>query len=277
MHPSIIGGTRVAEYGGTGKQRFGAATGIFAPLLAFTCILIAIASYSSFSWTKNALSDLGVVAGITGLVFNFGLVCQRAFSLNFAVFGLFACLGRTWVGKIGASVFAAATIALIAIGVFNESYTGTHYAVSVAFFALMPISMFIITCAFLLTHQARMALFTFSCGVALALPWILLFTFEYVPNVAIPEFVSGLIVSAWAIILGISMLKKQVIREFSLNYLYVKYSPPQIRVVNTLSLYMVARFFVKKSLQEPFYRFNNLIANWKTNEKTVVALVARRV
>ena len=56
--------------------------------------------------------------------------------------------------------FAAATIALIAIGVFNEHYSGTHYAVSVAFFTLMPISMFIITCAFLLAHQGRMALFT---------------------------------------------------------------------------------------------------------------------
>ncbi len=120
---------------------------------------------------------------------------------------MFAYLGKNWVGKIGAAVFAAATIALIAIGVFNESYSGTHYAVSVAFFTLMPISMFIITCAFLLSHQRRMALFTVSTGVAAALPWILLFTFKYVPNVAIPESVSGLIVSAWTIILGYKMLK----------------------------------------------------------------------
>lgn len=195
------------EHRKTGKQRWGAATGIFAPILAFTCILIAIASYPSFSWTNNALSDLGVIAGITGLLFNLGLCASGLLALNFALSGLYAYLGNTWVGKIGAAVFAAATIALIAIGFFNESYSGTHYAVSIAFFTLMPISMFIITCAFLLAHQRRMALFTVSTGIAAAMPWILLFEFNYVPNVAIPEFASGLIVSAWTIILGNRILK----------------------------------------------------------------------
>ena len=180
--------------------------GIFAPILAFTCILIAVASYPSFSWTSSALSDLGVIAGITGLLFNFGLCASGLLALNFAVFGVYAYLGKTWVGKIGAAVFAAATVALIAIGVFNESYSGTHYAVSAAFFVLIPISMFIITYAFLLTHLGRMALFTVSTGIAAALPWILLFAFNYVPNVAILEFVSGLIVSAWTIIMGYKML-----------------------------------------------------------------------
>ena len=195
------------EYRNTGKQRFGVATGIFAPILAFTCILIAIASYPSFSWTSNALSDLGVITGITGVIFNFGLCASGLLALNFAVFGLYAYIGKSLIGKIGAAFFAAATLALIAIGVFNESYSGTHYAVSVAFFTLMPISMFIITCAFLLAHQRRIALFTVSTGIAAALPWILLFAFNYVPNVAIPEIVSGLIVSAWTIILGYKMLK----------------------------------------------------------------------
>jgi hypothetical membrane protein len=201
------------EHRKTGKQRIGATTGIFAPILAFTCILIAIASYPSFSWTGNALSDLGVIAGITGLLFNFGLCASGLLALNFALFGLYAYLGKTWVGKIGAAVFAAATIALIAIGVFNESYSGTHYAVSVAFFTLMPISMFIITCAFLLAHQRRMALFAVSTGIAAAMPWILLFEFNYVPNVAIPEFVSGLIVSSWTVILGISLLKSKYLEN----------------------------------------------------------------
>ena len=121
---------------------------------------------------------------------------------------MYAYLGKNWVGKIGAATFAAATVALIAIGVFNEHYAGIHYAVSVAFFTLMPIAMFIITCAFLLAHRGQMALFTVSTGVAAALPWLLLFAFKYVPNVAIPEFVSGLIVSAWTITLCYKMLKQ---------------------------------------------------------------------
>jgi len=197
------------KYRNSGKQKFGAAAGIFAPIVAFTCILVAIASYPSFSWTRNALSDLGVVKGITGLLFNFGLCVSGLLALSFAVLGLYAYLGKIWVGKIGAAFFAAATIALIAIGVFNEHYSGTHFAVSVSFFTLMPTSMFIITCTFLLAHQGRMAFFTLSTGIAAALPWILLFAFKYVPNVAIPEFVSGIIVSAWTIILGHKMLKSR--------------------------------------------------------------------
>jgi len=189
------------------KQRIGAAAGIVAPILAFTCILTAIASYPAFSWTNNALSDLGVIPGITGLLFNFGLYASGFLALNFALFGLFSYLGGSWVGKLGAAFFAAATLALMAIGIFNESFSGTHYAVSVAFFVLAPISLFIITCALWLAHQGRMAVFSVLAGVAAALPWLLLFGFNYVPNVAIPEFVSGLAVSAWVVVLGKKMMK----------------------------------------------------------------------
>jgi hypothetical membrane protein len=189
------------------KQRTGGVCGIAAPIFAFTCILIAIASYPTFSWTNNALSDLGIIPGITGLLFNFGLYGSGFLAFNFAIFGLITYLGRRWVGKIGSAVFAAATIALIAIGVFNESFSPTHYLVSVAFFVLAPISLFVITCAFALARQRWMAVFTFSVGIVAALPWLLLFAFNYVPDVAIPEAVSGLAVSMWAVVVGRKMLK----------------------------------------------------------------------
>ena len=188
-------------------QRMGAAAGIAAPILAFTCILSAIASYPQFSWTNNALSDLGIIPGITGSLFNFGLLASGLLAFNFAIFGLYNYLGKSWVGKIGSAVFAGAALALIAISAFNEHFSPTHYYVSVLFFVLAPISLFILTCAFWLTHQRGMAAFTVAVGVAAALPWLLLFAFNYAPNVAIPEFLSGLAVSAWAIVLGKKMLK----------------------------------------------------------------------
>ena len=188
-------------------QRIGAAAGIAAPTLAFTCILTAITSYPSFSWTNNALSDLGIIPGITGPLFNFGLYASGLLASIFAILGLFTYLGKSWVGKIGAAVFTVATLALIAIGIFNESFSSTHYAVSVAFFMLTPTSLLIITCAFWFAHQGKMAVFTVLAGVSAALPWLLLFTFNYVPNVAIPESASGLAVSTWAIVLGKKMIK----------------------------------------------------------------------
>ena len=188
-------------------QRIGASAGILAPILAFICILVSIISYPSFSWTNNALSDLGVVSGLTESAFNFGLLASGLLAFNFAIFGLFTYFGKSWVGKIGSAVFAAASLALMAISVFNESFSPTHYIVSVAFFVLAPISLFIITGAFWLSHRRGMAIFTIAAGVAAALPWILFFAFNYVPNVAIPEFLSGLSVSVWAIVFGKKMLK----------------------------------------------------------------------
>jgi hypothetical membrane protein len=191
-------------------HRIGAASGIIAPIIAFVCILTAIASYPTFSWTNNALSDLGVVSGLTASLFNFGLFFSGVLAFTFSIFGLFTYFGKSWVGKIGSIIFAAATLALIAISVFNESFSPTHYLVSVAFFTLAPIALFILTFGFWLNHQRGMATFTVAVGVAAALPWILLFTFNYVPNVAIPEFLSALAVSVWAVFLGKKMLNPKV-------------------------------------------------------------------
>jgi hypothetical membrane protein len=191
-------------------QRIGAASGIVAPIVAFVCILSAIASYPVFSWSNNALSDLGVVPGLTASLFNFGLLACGVLAFNFAIFGLFTYFGKNWMGKIGSVVFAATTLALIAISVFNENFSPTHYLVSVAFFTLAPIALFILTFGFWLCRQPRLAAFTVSVGVAAALPWLLLFAFNYVPNVAIPEFLSGLAVSVWAIVLGKKMLSSKV-------------------------------------------------------------------
>ena len=192
----------------TTKQRIGASSAIAAPILAFTCIIAAIASYPAFSWTNNALSDLGIIAGITGPLFNFGLYGSGFLAFNFAIFGLLTYFKKSWVGKIGAALFATTSLALMAIGIFNESFSPTHYIVSVAFFTLAPISLFAIICAFWLTHKNAKAAFTVIMGIAAALPWLLLFAFNYVPDVAIPEFTSGLAVSVWAIMLGYKMLKE---------------------------------------------------------------------
>jgi hypothetical membrane protein len=185
----------------------GAVAGLAAPILGFVCILSAVASYAQFNWTQNALSDLGVVSGLTGVLFNFGVVGAGALAFIFSVLGVFSFTGKRWVSKLGSAVFAAACISLICIGIFNEHFSPTHYLVSVAFFTLAPIALLILTCAFYLNRQKGTAVFTLAIGVAAAIPWILEFTVKYVSGVAIPEALSGLAVSAWAIVLAIKMLK----------------------------------------------------------------------
>lgn len=188
-------------------QRIGAFIGILTPIIAFSCILTAIVSYPSFSWVDNALSDLGIISGITGSVFNFGLCFSGALAFGFAVFGLFIYFGKDWVGKMGALTFAATGLVLMGIGFFPENVVPYHYFFSVAFFVLLPISLFVITGAFLLESQTKMAAFTLLMAVATALPWVQYFAFQYVAGVAIPEFASGIVGSVWVLVISYKMLK----------------------------------------------------------------------
>jgi len=188
-------------------QRTGAVSGILVPILACSCILTAIASYPEFSWTNNALSDLGVILGITGPVFNFGLCSSGLLVLVFVVFGLFNYLGNSWIDRIGTVTFAATGVALLGIGIFPENAVPYHYLFSVAFFVLLSISLFIIAAAFTHKRQTKMAVFTLLTASVATTPWILQFMIHYVSGVAIPEFASALAGSAWIMVLGYKMLR----------------------------------------------------------------------
>jgi hypothetical membrane protein len=178
---------------------------VLAPVLAFTFILVAVGSYPQFSWTANALSDLGVVSGVTAGVFNSGLIICGVLCLTFAV-GLYL-LVESVIGRVGVFVFALACVSLVAIGTFPESVSPTHYMVSVAFFVLLPISLLVITAGFALKRQAKMAVFTLAEAVVAALPWVLYFTVHYVSGVAVPEAMSGLAGGVWTVVLGYKMLQ----------------------------------------------------------------------
>jgi hypothetical membrane protein len=168
-------------------------------------IFLAIANYPPFSWTDNALSDLGVVPGATSSLFNSGLIISGIWCLLFAI-GLFILLRESVLGRVGVFVFALACSALVAIGLFPENVTPTHYVVSVMFFVLLPISLLIITGAFGVMGKVRLAVFTLLVAVAAAAPWILLFSVQYVSGVAIPEFASALAGAVWAVVLSCKMI-----------------------------------------------------------------------
>jgi len=182
--------------------------GVLAPVLAFTFILMAVWSHPQFSWTANALSDLGVVSGVTAGIFNSGLVVCGVLCLTFAI-GLYLLLIESMMGRVGVIVFALACLSLMAIGTFPESVSPTHYLVSVAFFVLLPISLLIITAGFAVNRHTKMALFTLVVAVVAALPWVIYFTVQYVSGVAIPETISGLAGGVWTIVLGYKMLRAE--------------------------------------------------------------------
>ncbi|MDW8022621.1 MAG: DUF998 domain-containing protein [Nitrososphaerota archaeon] len=185
--------------------RFSGVCGILAPLVAFTFILLAIASYPRFSWTDNALSDLGVVEGFTSAMFNSGLIAGGVLALIFAA-GLFKVQSSA-LGKAGALIFFLAALSLTAIGVFPENVRPIHYYVSVAFFTLSPIALLVLCAAFAQAGKRRMGLFTFIVALFAAAVWVFQWTVGFGANVAIPEALSALAFSVWAIVAGYGMLK----------------------------------------------------------------------
>jgi hypothetical membrane protein len=189
------------------NSKVGIVSGFSAPVVAIGCILLSIATYPPFSWINNALSDLGVVPGMTQWLFNGGLCVAGGLILIFTIFDLHNYAGKSWAGKTGTGTFALSAITLILIGIFNESFVPAHYIVSVTFFILVPTALFILTYNFYQHHQYRIAGFTATIAIIAALPWILQLTIAYVPNVAIPEIVSALAVSAWTIGLSTKILK----------------------------------------------------------------------
>ncbi len=186
--------------------------GILAPIVVFACILLSITCAPSFSWTDNALSDLGVMPNPTAILFNSGLIISGILAIVFA-FGLFSVFKGKSVGRAGALLFLIDCLALTAIGVFPESTGPMHLYVSVAFFALFPLSMFLITTYFVLMSRNPMAAFTFLVSVFAAAVWIVEFWVRYVPGVAIPETLSAVAASFWAIVTSSIMLRTEPLSD----------------------------------------------------------------
>jgi len=181
--------------------------GILTPIVAFTCVFLAIAYSSHFSWTDNALSDLGVQEGITSVLFNYGLILSGGLALIFTS-GLFVFLSDRISGRIGSFLFILDALALTAIGVFPENFRPTHGCASVAFFVLLPLSMLVLDATFLLMGKVKMGLFTLLLAMIAVAPWIGYFATHFVEGVAIPETIFALSASAWVIVLGFKMLKE---------------------------------------------------------------------
>jgi hypothetical membrane protein len=189
-----------------GLLKVSAACGVAGVVVAFTCIILAVASWSSFSWTNNALSDLGVQTGVTAPIFNGGLIASGVLFLVFTA-GLFRFMGKNVLGKAATVLLAVACVMLIAIGVFNENFRPTHYIVSVGLFVFLPLSLLTFVAAFWVKGRRGLAVFTLVAGLVAAAVWVLEFTVRYVSGVAVPEFISGFAGALWVVLLSYLMLK----------------------------------------------------------------------
>ncbi|HVP40864.1 MAG TPA: DUF998 domain-containing protein [Candidatus Krumholzibacteriaceae bacterium] len=186
--------------------------GVISPILTLILISLAISQASSwFSWTGNALSDLGVHEKSAAL-FNSGLIIGGMLDTIFA-FGVIHFYQNQTIGRGGAFFLLLAGIFLASIGIFPETAPNNiHYIVSVAFFAAFPMSLLIQSVALLSTPMYRkLGAFTLVMAIIAVIPWAIWTPLKPYRGVAIPELISALAAATWSIGMGTTLLREKQI------------------------------------------------------------------
>jgi len=168
--------------------------GVATPIVALSCIFIAISLSPWFSWSSNALSDLGV--GEASWVFNSGLIAGGILTMILAG-SMFVSFRDQALRRIGAVILLIDAFSLIGIGLFSEAAGRIHFYFSVAFFMLFPVSLFLLGIGAVKATSRKFGILTIVIGVLAALPWV--FRWD---AVAVPEMLSALTASAWIVIQG---------------------------------------------------------------------------
>ncbi|MEM3436964.1 MAG: DUF998 domain-containing protein [Nitrososphaerales archaeon] len=178
--------------------------GIIAPLWALLSIGISIALSPWFSWTNNALSDLGVSS--VSLIFNIGLIMSGIFASLFII-SLVTINRKNLIGFIGFLMLFLSSLSLIGVGFFSESFGLVHFYFSLTFFTLLILSLIILGIHFTLDTSTRLlGVFTLLIGIVSFIFWIDWATIRSL-GVAIPEMISIILTSFWIIMLSIRMYR----------------------------------------------------------------------
>jgi hypothetical membrane protein len=131
--------------------------GIASPVVALACVFAAASISPWFSWTSNYISDLGgypgerpiwSVHGAASVLLDVGLMVGGALGMMFAS-GLRGTKGLgTSCGRLGSFLFLIDMLAMTCVGIFPESTGGPHGVSAVAYFVLIPLSLFLMGISF---------------------------------------------------------------------------------------------------------------------------------
>lgn len=173
--------------------------GFVGPLVALVCIIIAIVLSPWFTWSDNALSDLGNYNNgmAAAVVFNAGLIITGIMMMYFTVTGFKEL--KDWPTRIALMILMVSIGFMVSIGIFSENFGQLHFIVSVGFFAPFPFAMWIVAVAWLRFRRLRL-----FCLISFLLPFISLYMWTAYfggtlpwTGVAIPEIVTAFTAIGW--------------------------------------------------------------------------------
>jgi hypothetical membrane protein len=177
--------------------------GLAAVLVGFGGVLVATVVSPAFSWTGNALSDLGVTrtaAGtpVTAVLFNASLVIGGVVGLGFGV--TLAREAHSRGRRVVAWVFGLTVSTMALIGVFPMGTT-LHVPVATGFYLLVTVLCWTDGVVALAGRLRRRGVGALLLGAANLGAWVVWSAGGSVsrPGVAVPELVGALAFSAWVV------------------------------------------------------------------------------
>jgi hypothetical membrane protein len=186
--------------------RIAGISGIIASTLPLIMIFASTMLEKSFSWNKNALSDIGVSQ--TAWLFNIALIIGGLLNLLFA-FGLRNYLGKIRWLKIGVSLLIVSSISLALVGVFTENYSIIHASVALGYLLLAPVA---IICIGQEVKSKKFGKASLTLGIIALLAIFGLPVITFVVNLqigfAVPEFAESLLLSIWTFWVSINLLQR---------------------------------------------------------------------
>jgi hypothetical membrane protein len=185
--------------------RFAGICGILGSVLPLVMVLSATFLSSWFSWSENALSELGV--GEQASIFNSAMLLGGVLNFLFAL-GLYRYLGSGKLVRAGVFSIMVSSVSLALVGVFTVDSILMHGVAAFGYFMLTPAGFLLIGFG---TKEGVIRKLSYGCGVAallaiIGLPVVFL-ALPFKVGFAIPELIEGLIISAWTIYMSTRLLK----------------------------------------------------------------------
>ena len=169
--------------------------------------MVRVGAGGRFSWSSNALSDLGVsqVADI----FNYSLILTGILVFIFAI-GFVKAYAKGALFYLGGILLILGCGSLSLIGVFTEDYGVLHLVVSVGYFILVPIGMILVGIAFRKMNIKARGHASILAGVVALIVILGGMIFEWHLwlglGFAVPEFVEAVVIAAWIVWMGVNLL-----------------------------------------------------------------------
>jgi hypothetical membrane protein len=180
-------------------------SGVIASTLPLIMIFASTIVEKSFSWSKNALSDIGVSP--TASLFNSTLIVGGLLNLLF-VLGLRSFFGKNRLLKTGISIIIVSSVSLALVGVFTEDTIILHAVVALGYLLLAPLGLICIGAGIKNYFFGKVS---FVLGIAALLVIIGLPLLAFGANLqigfAVPEFLESLIFSSWIFWVSIKLLR----------------------------------------------------------------------